>query len=228
MPTKEVLLTFDLEYHDQKLGDIVALSKLLKKYGVKACFYTSGDVARNEPRLLKRLHNEGHTIASHGYAHKLLPELTPREQQQEIISAEEAIREVTGERPLGFRAPKLQMTKSAQKFLKERGYLWTSNSDPLNYIGGKRFRKAYLKILLTRMRLQKIPDIPLSATMDWYFRENYSLALETWKEEFSKNTLSVYTLHPWLLSGNEDTLEELLAYLKRQKARFVVPAEILP
>ncbi len=224
---KRVLLTFDLEYHDQKLGNITELCNLLKKYGVKACFYTSGDVARNEPRLLKRLHSDGHIIASHGYSHKLLPSLAPLEQQQEIIAAEEAITQATGERPYGFRAPKLQITKAARGILRERGYLWTSNSDPLNLVGGKRLRKIWITILLSRMRIQKIPDIPLTATMDWYFREDYARALEVWKGEYRENTLTVYVLHPWLLAGNEELLEELLAFLKQQKARFVLPQEIL-
>lgn len=42
---------------------------ILKEYNVKATFFVIGSMAEKSPELLKRIYEEGHTIANHTYSH---------------------------------------------------------------------------------------------------------------------------------------------------------------
>lgn len=42
---------------------------ILKKYNVKASFFVIGEMAKNNPGILKRATSEGHLIANHTYSH---------------------------------------------------------------------------------------------------------------------------------------------------------------
>lgn len=43
---------------------------ILKKYNVKATFFTIGYLANKNPEILKRMDEEGHLICNHSYSHK--------------------------------------------------------------------------------------------------------------------------------------------------------------
>ena len=54
-----------------------AVLDLYAEAGVKATFFTLGWVAERYPALVRRIVGEGHELASHGYAHDRVHDLTP-------------------------------------------------------------------------------------------------------------------------------------------------------
>lgn len=66
-PEKCVYLTFD----DGPSKSVTPLIlDTLKKYNVKATFFVIGSMAEQSPDILKREHEEGHSIGNHTYSHK--------------------------------------------------------------------------------------------------------------------------------------------------------------
>lgn len=48
---------------------------ILNKFNVRATFFALGWIAERYPNLIRDINLEGHEIASHGYAHRLVSEL---------------------------------------------------------------------------------------------------------------------------------------------------------
>lgn len=100
-----------------------------------------GSVAENNPGLASLISSGGHEIASHGYSHRLVPDLTPEQFTDELQRTERILIEQTGQRPWGFRAPQWSLSEKtgwAFDILRERGYRYDSSLNPLPFVGNPR------------------------------------------------------------------------------------------
>ena len=61
-----IYLTFD---DGPSTKSTPAILDILKEENVKATFFILGNMVKQNPEMLKRIHNEGHEIALHSYAH---------------------------------------------------------------------------------------------------------------------------------------------------------------
>ena len=77
----------------------------LREHALVATFFVSGEAVRRHPGLLRTIAREGHTIATHGDAHRDLSLRTRREVREDIRRGIEAITEAAGSRPTLFRPP---------------------------------------------------------------------------------------------------------------------------
>jgi peptidoglycan/xylan/chitin deacetylase (PgdA/CDA1 family) len=103
----------------------------LKKEKVKAIFFMVGYHVKKYPEIAKRVADEGHVIANHGFAHSVVLYYTPAEIEEEIKYTEHVIKEVTGVSTTIFRPPKAWMKKSIKDKIKSMGYdimLWSINA----------------------------------------------------------------------------------------------------
>ena len=57
----------------------------------QATFFVLGWVAERFPRLVRAIAAEGHEIASHGYAHRLVYDLTPRQFREDIRRSKDVL-----------------------------------------------------------------------------------------------------------------------------------------
>ena len=64
--------------------DTDRLLALFEDAGIKATFFILGWVAERHPGLVRRVAALGHEIASHGYGHRLVYDLTPRTFREDI------------------------------------------------------------------------------------------------------------------------------------------------
>lgn len=99
---KVAALTFDISWGTKVPGPVI---DILKNQGVKSTFFLSGPWVLQHPEFPRRLVREGHEIASHGNAHINLDRESPDKIRQEINTAHEAIKEVTGVSPCLIRTP---------------------------------------------------------------------------------------------------------------------------
>jgi polysaccharide deacetylase family protein (PEP-CTERM system associated) len=81
------------------------LLEVLRPYGVQATFFVLGYVADHHPALIERIHSEGHEIGVHGYYHRFVYRQRPEEFASELERSMQAVERITGETPLGHRAP---------------------------------------------------------------------------------------------------------------------------
>jgi polysaccharide deacetylase family protein (PEP-CTERM system associated) len=114
---------------------------LLDEHGQRATFFMLGSVAETDPALAPMICAAGHEIASHGYSHRLVSELTPQQFRGELLLTERILMEQTGQRPIGYRAPQWSLSERngwAFALLREQGYRYDSSLNPLPFVGNSR------------------------------------------------------------------------------------------
>ncbi|WP_252503728.1 polysaccharide deacetylase family protein [Sporosarcina sp. Marseille-Q4943] len=100
---KVVLLTID-DAPDKRALD---MAKTLKSLDAPAIFFVNGHfIATDEKKaILKEIYDMGFMIGNHTMTHPNLKTLSEEEQREEISALNDIVEEVTGERPVFFRAP---------------------------------------------------------------------------------------------------------------------------
>jgi polysaccharide deacetylase family protein (PEP-CTERM system associated) len=73
--------------------------------GVRTTCFILGDVGRQTPSVVKKLHAHGHEIASHGCAHESIYPMAPDQFHADLQMSCDILENLTGEKVLGFRAP---------------------------------------------------------------------------------------------------------------------------
>lgn len=140
----------------------------LEGYGTRATFFMLGTVAASEPELVKRIAADGHEIASHGWSHTLIHQLSPGQFQDELSRTEEVIVALTGNLPIGFRAPQWSVsvkTPWAHEILAERGYRYDSSLNPLPFVGDRRGLRVPSRISTVAGELCEFPPL---VTPTWF------------------------------------------------------------
>ena len=80
---KRIILTFDQGYEN---GFTEPILDVLKRKNVRAVFFLTGDYAKKEEGLVRRMIKEGHILGNHGMTHASLPELSDGELEEEVMS----------------------------------------------------------------------------------------------------------------------------------------------
>jgi polysaccharide deacetylase family protein (PEP-CTERM system associated) len=103
---------------------------------VRSTFFVLGWVAERFPALVRRIVDQGHEVASHGYHHQLLYMLTPRQFREDVRAAKTAIEDAAGVQVVGFRAPSYSVIQSslwALDVLIEEGFAYDSSIFPIHH-----------------------------------------------------------------------------------------------
>lgn len=125
---KKVALTFDDGPHPSYTEQLL---DGLKKRGVKATFFVTGEHASLHPDIIERMDEEGHLIGNHTYSHMQLNAGNIEEYKNELIKTNEVIEKITGEDVLYVRPPYGAWDKSLEAELNMFPVLWTV--DPLDW-----------------------------------------------------------------------------------------------
>lgn len=110
------------------------MAKTLKKLDVNAIFFVNGHFIESKEgqEKLKKIHDMGFLIGNHTYTHPFLPDLSEDEQEEEIVSVNDKVEEIIGERPKFFRAPNGANTDRTKQVVKDEGMTlmnWTYGYD---------------------------------------------------------------------------------------------------
>lgn len=110
--------------------------QLFADKGVSATFFTLGWVAEREPALIRRIVENGHEIANHGYAHDRVHTFTPDTFRADIRKARALIEDAAGAEVKGYRAPSFSIgsgNRWALEVLAEEGYAYSSSVAPIRH-----------------------------------------------------------------------------------------------
>jgi polysaccharide deacetylase family protein (PEP-CTERM system associated) len=121
-------------YVDQMEDSTLPILDLFAKKNVTATFFTLGSVAGKHPALIKKIHAAGHEIASHGYSHIPLWDLTPEAFHKEITKTNKILEDITGKKVKGFRAPYCSLQHSTAwslDILEAEGFTYDSSIFPM-------------------------------------------------------------------------------------------------
>jgi polysaccharide deacetylase family protein (PEP-CTERM system associated) len=106
---------------------------LLDRYNIKATFFVLGWIADQSPEIVKEVARRGHEIASRGYYHRTIRQMTPTEFREDLQRAREALERASGMKILGYRAAHRLSAPSdlwALDVLAEEGYAYDSSFVP--------------------------------------------------------------------------------------------------
>ncbi|MEC8252148.1 MAG: XrtA system polysaccharide deacetylase [Planctomycetota bacterium] len=80
------------------------LLDLFAKYDAKGTFFCLGWIAERMPEVVREIHAAGHEVGSHGYDHRVLPELGRHGFRADLARTAAVLEDLTGRRPTAFRA----------------------------------------------------------------------------------------------------------------------------
>ena len=104
--------------------------EILAGQGARATFFILGWVAERQPGLIRRIAEQGHEIASHGYGHDLLYNLSPDEFRADVSRCKSILEDLTGQQVRGYRAPSFSITDWAVPILQDLGFVYDSSVFP--------------------------------------------------------------------------------------------------
>lgn len=107
---------------------------LFERAGVRATFFTLGWVAERHPRLIRRIADAGHELASHGWDHKRVFTMDAASFRADLARARSAIEDASGQAVTGYRAPSFSIdarTPWAHEVLAQEGYAYSSSVAPV-------------------------------------------------------------------------------------------------
>lgn len=193
---------------------------LLNNGNTKATFFTLGWIAERYPKMIRKILAEGHELASHGYGHERVSNLTRGEFYQDVSRAKNLLEDIGGKVILGYRAPSFSIGNNnlwALEILEETKHIYSSSIYPVQHDhygtpDAPRFiYKSYgglVEIPPTTFRLFE-RNIPASG--GGYFRL-YPYFLSKWMiNQVNKkdNSPAVFYFHPWEIDADQPVVAGL-------------------
>jgi polysaccharide deacetylase family protein (PEP-CTERM system associated) len=106
------------------------LLDLLDSHGVKATCFFLGWIGEKFPGLVRETARRGHEVASHGYAHELVYEITAEAFRADLRRSKQILEDCFGGAVQGYRAPGFSITPQtpwAWDILAEEGFRYDSS-----------------------------------------------------------------------------------------------------
>ncbi|MDO8891139.1 MAG: DUF3473 domain-containing protein [Sulfurimicrobium sp.] len=116
--------------------NIERILKLLDEGDVKATFFTLGWIAERYPAMVRRIVENGHELASHGYAHLRASDQKAEEFLDDITRSKALLEDIGGQKVLGYRAPSFSIGSKnlwALDLLLQADYRYSSSIYPIQH-----------------------------------------------------------------------------------------------
>jgi polysaccharide deacetylase family protein (PEP-CTERM system associated) len=109
---------------------------ILDDAAVTGTFFVLGWVAERYPALVRAIADAGHEVASHGYAHRLVYDLTRSMFREDLRRSKAVLESACGRRVEGYRAPSYSVTPRslwALDVLIEEGFGYDASVFPIHH-----------------------------------------------------------------------------------------------
>ena len=195
--------------------------ELFNTHQVQATFFTLGWVAEHYPDLVKRIVDAGHDLASHGWDHRRVTNLSRQEFATDLKMSKEKLEDVSGTQVNGYRAPSYSFTREndwAHDVLLEQGYLYSSSIAPIKHdLSGSpdapRCSHRYCS--------EKVLELPITTVR--LFNKNYPCGGGGWFRLYpypvSKWAIdrvnrtdqepAIFYFHPWEIDPGQPKIDQL-------------------
>ena len=186
------------------------LLDLLAKHDTIGTFFILGWVADKHPHVVRRIADAGHEIASHGWWHRKVTTLTPKEFREDAHASRAILEQVSGYPVFGYRAPSFSITPGREwafDVLLETGYRYDSSLFPI-----RRMNYGYpetppiphiihrpsgdlieFPLATTRVAGRKLP----AAGGGWFRQFPYGITRRCFREHDEAGIPGVFYIHPW-------------------------------
>jgi peptidoglycan/xylan/chitin deacetylase (PgdA/CDA1 family) len=203
------------------------LLDLLRRHGVPATFFTTGNVARRSPRVVQHLVEAGHELASHGMTHRAFDRLDEPTARWEI---EEAARILRDHAPVrSFRAPYLRFPEAYLPLLESTDF--AIDASLARYKRAYRARRAPTRLRRVAASITSSAlRLPRAARDRWLARLESPVVLFVHPWEFVDLRRSGIRWDCRVGTGDHAlrSLDEVIAYFAGRGARFHRIDSLLP
>jgi len=210
-----ILLSFDIEefdmpfeygkeisFEDQiqiSVEGTEAILSLLKHYNVKATFFCTATFALAAPEIIRKIVDDGHELASHGYYHSKF-------ENAHLLQSKKVLEEISGVEVSGFRMARMMPVDEEE--IAKAGYKYNSSINP-TFLPG---RYNNLDKPRTMFEYKGVIQLPASVTpllripLFWLAFHNFPLSfythlcLKTYRKD---GYLNIY-FHPWEFTDLSD------------------------
>ncbi len=184
------------------------LLDLFDRHRVQTTFFVLGWVAERHPALVRRVWDSGHSIASHGYSHRLAYRLAPSDFEEDLERSARILEAITGTRPKGYRAPRWSLGRGASwafPLLARGGFTYDSSLAPCPFIGSPDFPREPHEIGVNGARLREYPvlagDLGVRGTLlggGWALRLlSLSILFDAVEAMNARGAPALLNIHPW-------------------------------
>jgi len=101
------------KYANRAFNNTIRLLDIFREAKAKATFFVLGCIAERFPELIRRIDQEGHEIATHGFNHDVIYKQTPEEFSKNLKDAILLLSGIINKRIIGFRAPDFSITEKS-------------------------------------------------------------------------------------------------------------------
>ena len=231
---------------------IPRILELLRRYSIKATFFTPGHTIETYPGCVDSVLRDGHELAHHGWTHRPPATLSREEEEEELVRGNEAIEKVSGRRPRGYRSPSWDLSPHSVELLLKHGFDYDSSmmGDDYDCYFVRQGDRFPLEEAGQPGRPTKLVEMPVSWTLDDYPHFEYMRGarggvqpglmnaggvLQNWVDDFEYMTricdfgVLTYTFHPHVIGRGHRMmmLERLIAALLERGATFMTMEEAL-
>ena len=196
------------------------LLELLARHSATATFFTLGWVAERQPAMVKAMAAAGHEVASHGYDHRRVTELTPEEFREQVRRTKSILEDLSGQPCIGYRAPNYSIVAGrewALDVLVEEGYHYDSSLFPIRrpgygYAGGGRdphwLERPAGRLLEVPPATLRLMGLNLPAAGGAYFRILPPFLVHAaLREAERRGQPGTFYLHPWEIDPAQPRFE---------------------
>ena len=189
-------------------ASMTRLLDMFDRHQVQATCFVLGWVAERHPDLVREIERRGHEIATHGYSHRLLTQMTEEEFRVDLLRSLEVLANCGSQPVRGFRAPSFSVTRRtpwAAKTMREAGLQYDSSVFPVGFHPDYGIGDAPLGNFMLDNEIMELPmscarvgpwRIPCSG--GGYFRQfPYALTRALMKRCHADGRPVMFYLHPW-------------------------------
>lgn len=189
--------------------------KELDQRGIKATFFMLAWVAEKCHSIVAELNRAGHEIASHGYNHRPLDEMSPLDFREDVKASLCILSAQSSTPILGYRAPSFSITEKttwALDVLRELGFAYDSSIYPIHHpnYGIPDFPKEPTQvsgILELPMSTVNVFGVTLPISGGGYFRlYPYALSKRLIQRAQRQGDVILY-FHPWEFDEGQPRLK---------------------
>ena len=209
----------DYASHVEKNTDEILL--LLDNKNTKGTFFTLGCVAEKHPSIVRKIVDQGHEIASHGYSHKLIYKQSHDEFRSETIKSKAILEDIAQTEVRGYRAATYSITRNslwALDILVDAGYIYDSSIFPIRH---DRYGIPDINPLPHKLKTpggQSIIEFPITTLKTklinlpvaggGYFRLfPYSFSRWALGKVNQQNNEFVFYIHPWEIDQSQPVIK---------------------
>lgn len=202
-------------------GNVDIILELLNEHDSKATFFILGWIAERFPNVVKKIYNQGHEIACHGFNHELVYSISPENFRSDIKKTKDILENIIGNRIIGYRAPNFSITDWAIDILISEGFNYDSSlfltvahnrygklkeyAIPSNQVF--ELKNGFYQVMLSNINYGGI-NIPWSG--GFYFRFIPYRIFKTGIDKILKEKgMYIFYIHPWEFDSTQPKIRNI-------------------